>query len=98
MSDDSILPNPRDGQPETSDGSPAADETKTLRVQNTTVTIDRETTVADLKDRVGVSDAQLAILRQGDDLTTLHDDERPYDHVTDGDRLAFRPAKKNPFG
>ncbi|EMA39439.1 hypothetical protein [Halobiforma nitratireducens] len=76
-----------------------SDAAKTVQVKGQRIRISRETTVREIKELVDVSDDNLAFLRTGDELKALNDDDQPYEHVDDEDRLTFRSgAKKNPFG
>ncbi|MDG5761327.1 hypothetical protein QA600_18515 [Natronococcus sp. A-GB1] len=100
-SDDGGLPMPETdrGQPPKQTRPVTDPDMKTVQVKGRRVQLSQEMTVRDLKDRVDVSEDNLAYLRSGDELKALNDDDRPYQHVDDGDRLTFRPgAKKNPFG
>lgn len=95
MRDDSILPDPRDWD---TPQAPSEENTKTLLVEGEAITVDPAMTVADLKELAGAGNDTLAVFRHGDDLKTLNDDDHPYEYIEDTGKLAFRPAKKNPFG
>lgn len=76
-----------------------ADTWHTVFIDGEPITIDKETTVADLKDVVDAPDDDVLTYRDGQKLKALTDRQVVADHVADGAKAGFRPAgKQDLFG
>lgn len=62
----------------------------TVMVNGDPITVDRDTTVADLKDMAAVDPKKTATHLQDDDLYALDDDDHVLDKVADGDTISFQ--------
>ncbi|WP_207587108.1 hypothetical protein [Halomontanus rarus] len=82
-----------------SSDSPDSDGT-TVIVNGDPVTLDQQTTVAELKEMAGADPDDIATYRDRDNLVGLNDDDIVLEHVPPGETLSFQPIDKdkNIFG
>ena len=77
-------------------GEPA--ENVTVFVEGESITIDEDTTAAELRGMVGAENGEKATVRnEENEPVYINDDEKILDHVNAGDKISFSPDVEGPL-
>lgn len=70
----------------------ASTQNATVTVEGEALTIDTQTTAAELKDMAGAQDEEVLTFRDGDQLTAINDDKRVLEYADPGTQFEFQPV------